>query len=385
MRVLFTSTNGAGHLNPLLPYAREMAARGHDIRIACRVDLAEQIAKAGFPHVVLEEPRQEELEAIWKRAGSLGASEALKVYVEEIFGGLMIEYALPGVLAEVKDWQPQLIVRESAEGAAHFASQTFGIPCMRVEVHNGQSEEDLLYANFREPFARWQNHCGLPVGDLTHLHDEPVFCGFPAALDGDVFRHSRSPVRVFDRQRPESVDPAVWGKEEGKPFVYLTFGTVAHRMDAARYIFRAALDAVAGLEVKALLTTGVALSEDVLGPVAENVAVRRYVPQDQVLPHADAMISHGGSGTMVGGFAAGVPQVITPLFADQPSNAELLQKAGLGRAVMDQTPEKIRAALEDVLQCRPTRKAADDVAAEMAAMMPVAQAVDLMLAEARAS
>jgi UDP:flavonoid glycosyltransferase YjiC (YdhE family) len=34
MRVLFSSTRGAGHLQPLLPYARALVARRHEVAVA---------------------------------------------------------------------------------------------------------------------------------------------------------------------------------------------------------------------------------------------------------------------------------------------------------------------------------------------------------------
>ncbi len=35
MRVLFTTQPGVGHLHPLLPLARGMAQRGHEVAFAC--------------------------------------------------------------------------------------------------------------------------------------------------------------------------------------------------------------------------------------------------------------------------------------------------------------------------------------------------------------
>ena len=46
------------------------------------------------------------------------------------------------------------------------------------------------------------------------------------------------------------------------------------------------------------------------------------MPQADVLAHASAMIGHGGFGTTMGALAAGVPQVVVPIFtSDQLSTA----------------------------------------------------------------
>jgi UDP:flavonoid glycosyltransferase YjiC (YdhE family) len=72
------------------------------------------------------------------------------------------------------------------------------------------------------------------------------------------------------------------------------------------------------------------------------------VPQAEVFPHAAAMLNHGGSGTLLGGFAAAVPQVVAPLFADQPFNARRTAERGLGLSVADPTPDALSAALSEI-------------------------------------
>jgi UDP:flavonoid glycosyltransferase YjiC (YdhE family) len=63
------------------------------------------------------------------------------------------------------------------------------------------------------------------------------------------------------------------------------------------------------------------------------VHVARWVPQADVMPHAAAIVSHGGSGTLTAGLAAGVPMAVLPLFADQPHNARRVTELGAGIAV----------------------------------------------------
>ncbi|MEU5671188.1 nucleotide disphospho-sugar-binding domain-containing protein, partial [Micromonospora sp. NPDC047753] len=49
-----------------------------------------------------------------------------------------------------------------------------------------------------------------------------------------------------------------------------------------------------------------------------------------LLPLADVVVHHGGSGTTLGALAAGVPQLLLPQGADQFANAEALTAAGVG-------------------------------------------------------
>ena len=52
------------------------------------------------------------------------------------------------------------------------------------------------------------------------------------------------------------------------------------------------------------------------------------MPLAAVLPSCDAVVSHGGSGTVLATLAHGLPTVILPLGADQPLHADALRRAG---------------------------------------------------------
>ena len=49
MRVLFSSTPGEGHVRPLLPLARALRARAHEIAFATHAGWAPRLEEAGFP------------------------------------------------------------------------------------------------------------------------------------------------------------------------------------------------------------------------------------------------------------------------------------------------------------------------------------------------
>ena len=61
--------------------------------------------------------------------------------------------------------------------------------------------------------------------------------------------------------------------------------------------------------------------------------VRRFVPQAELLPHCTAVVTHGGSGSMLGALAHGLPLLVVPQGADQFSNADRVVAAGAGLAL----------------------------------------------------
>jgi MGT family glycosyltransferase len=167
--------------------------------------------------------------------------------------------------------------------------------------------------------------------------------------------------------------------DDGAPFVYITFGTLAGRSPKSQAAYRTALAAVAHLPVQALLTLGPVMPRAELGAIPANVTVETYVPQAEVLPKASAVLCHGGAGTVLGTLAAGVPLVVAPMFADQPANARSVDASGAGFAVFDGTPDTLRAALQWVLAEPVYRIKARQIADEIAGLNSADAAVDAMI------
>jgi UDP:flavonoid glycosyltransferase YjiC (YdhE family) len=107
-----------------------------------------------------------------------------------------------------------------------------------------------------------------------------------------------------------------------------------------------------------------------------HVRVERWVPQAQVLAHADAVVCHGGSGSTLGALAAGLPVVVVPLFADQPYNGARVAAVGAG-LVAPPDARAIAEAVRHVLGDTAHREAAARIAAEMRARRPIDAAADL--------
>ena len=89
-----------------------------------------------------------------------------------------------------------------------------------------------------------------------------------------------------------------------------------------------------------------------------------------LLPTCDAVVFHGGSGTMLAALAAGVPMVMLPTAADQPANADAVTLAGAGIALPPtaRDVDAVVGALGQVLNEPAYREAARGIAGEIAAM-----------------
>jgi UDP:flavonoid glycosyltransferase YjiC (YdhE family) len=221
---------------------------------------------------------------------------------------------------------------------------------------------------------------GLPPDGGASLREARAFTAFPPAMaaSGDD-DGALPPFRVRLPRDPPPEGVPEWAAGD-RPRVYVTFGTFLGGSARARATIRAALDAVGSLPVTALLTAGPQVDRDALGPVPANVTLREWVAQDHVFPHVDAVVCHGGSGTVVGGLAAGLPLLVAPVGADQPHNARRLAAIGAGLAVDAPDPAAMAAALRRLLHEAAFRERARTLAAEIAALPDVDAATAAMLA-----
>lgn len=141
-------------------------------------------------------------------------------------------------------------------------------------------------------------------------------------------------------------------------------------------VYRRIVEALAGLPVDALVTTGgVNLGGELHG--APNVAVRGWVPHHQLLPRADLLVGHGGHSTTFAALACGVPALVLPInpISDQRLIGALIESAGLGRTLARQAGVgAIRATIAELLASSEVRAAVAATAARLGARPPAAEA-----------
>jgi UDP:flavonoid glycosyltransferase YjiC (YdhE family) len=386
VRVLFASTEGAGHFNPLVPFVEAFAGRGDEVLVVVPPALAATVEATGHAFRVGADPPAEELAAIWQRFPTVPPDEAAVLVNREVFGRLNTAAMLSTLESACRDWRPDLVVREPCEYASAIAADRLGIPHVQVAISLAKIEASslALAAPVLEPYGS---------GIVDRIHASPYLTRFPASLDASPFATTRR-FREADVVGGEPL-PAWWEVDDA-PLVYVTFGSVTGTLPIAPAVYRAALGAVAGLPARVLLTIGRSTDRAELGPIPANVHLEAWVPQSRVLGQAAVVVCHGGSGTTFGALAAGVPLVVVPLFADQPANARLVASARAGLVIDSESgpgdvigsigPEdapRIRAAIETVLADGSYREAASRIADEIRVFPTIDHVVATLAAESR--
>ena len=359
MRIMISTRRGAGHFGPLAPFAKAFLRNNDDVVVLAPQSAAQTIDAAGLDHLPYPDPPEEERAARFSEARQMSFDDANQHVLGEIFVRIDTRHAYPHALAAMRSWGPDAVLYDVSEFAAPLAAEALGIPAVCVGITLA-TKMGVFSGTMARELDKIRADVGLrPDPDLDMLNGAPHFTLTPAELENP---DDASPVQAMRfREEDEAPRPLPdWWKGSEWPLVYLTFGSVAPTMDFFPGLYRDAIDALALLPVRVLVTVGRDRDPRELGPVGPNVHVAQWVPQADVMPHAAAMICHGGSGTVRAALAAGVPVVVVPLFADQPYNGERVAELGAGITLTDATG--LADAVRRLLVDESYRRAAERIA-----------------------
>lgn len=375
MRLLLSTTHGTGHVTPLLPYAHAARAAGHDVLLAGTPPIAATARREGLPYHPLTWPDETVLDAARARVAACQGLDRLQTAASELFVGAYAAAALGDLLDLVETWRPDVVLHETAEVAAALAADAYNVPTVRVSVALAAPFEAFWLALGADALQALRASRGLrPDPNARRLAATPMFTQAPAALDRGQ-GEAPSDLRRF---RVHAVRATAAPSADPRPLVPVSFGTAVPVDGHYPGLYRAAIDALAPLPVRAIVTVGRQVDPAALGPVPENVRVASWVPMGHLLGEAAALVTHGGAGTTLAALAHGVPMAFVPMSADQPLNAELVAAHGAGIA-LEGSEDAVRAglgeAVERLLADLRHGDAARALADEIAGLPPVAEAV----------
>jgi UDP:flavonoid glycosyltransferase YjiC (YdhE family) len=395
MRVLMTTTGHAGHFLPLVPFARACLRAGHDVRVAAPRSRGEIVERTGLELEACADPAEEDLARLVVSLADRSPRDGHAHMMSEGFARVAARAVLPDVLEIVGTWRPDVVVRESQEYAGALAAERARIPHVRVALGLA-AQEDRTLTTAAPAVDELRAELDLPRDpDAAALRGSPYLTLVPAALEDPRGRGPRATHRFSERRdgtRPPATPPDRWDGAGG-PLVYLTFGSVAGLLGLFPRVYRAAIEALAAVPARVLVTIGEDAEPGALGPLPPNVHVERWLPQGAVVEHAAAVVCHGGYGSVLGALAAGVPVVALPIFADdQWLNARRVAELSAGIALDgDSRPGRrmldgpgpaefaeLADAVETVIGDPRYRRAARGIASAIAALPPVDAAVEVL-------
>jgi MGT family glycosyltransferase len=185
----------------------------------------------------------------------------------------------------------------------------------------------------------------LPGVELIHqspwlnLTLYPEELGYPRSLAlGSSWSNLQTCVRATDAPW-EPTDP------DGRRTVYLSLGSLG---SADVSLMKELVAELGDTPHRYIVSKGPQHAEYEL---ADNMVGEEFLPQTSVLPHVDAVITHGGNNTTTECMWFGKPMVVLPIFWDQHDNAQRVDETGYGVRLQtyDRAGNELAAALDRVV------------------------------------
>ncbi len=146
------------------------------------------------------------------------------------------------------------------------------------------------------------------------------------------------------------------------PLIYISLGTVFNnKEDFYRLCIRTFMD----LKYRVVMSVGAKTDISSLGVIPNNILVKPFVPQLELLQHATLFVTHAGMNSVTEGLLAGVPMLMVPQAVDQSFIARRVQQLGAGKMLSPSRLNEIhlRKAAEEVLTNPAFREASANVGA----------------------
>lgn len=350
-KFLFTMlpANDLGLPTRLVPIARILADRGHDVAVFNPSPApAKLIEDAGLKNLPVP-PRP-----VPEYAMDL-AQVSLAWDVEEMYAGAFSdeEYARAATAMHVdlvREFAPDVMVDSFGlftclaarilrvplasvlQGNFHPASDGFlwwkgarpaGLPSAAPIINKVAAEYGL------PPVARCVD---LLAGDFALIVGTPETDPLPASANVAY-------VGPILWQRGNAVLPEwVSALSREKPVIWVYSGNPRYAnaptpIDSI-VVIRAAVAALADSPVQVVLTTGYQEVPAELGALPSNFHHAAYLPGRAMAERCDLMVHHGGHGSSMAGLAAGTPAVIIPTITERESNARRVVALGAGEIVL---------------------------------------------------
>ena len=360
MKILFAALPGYGHVYPLMPLAEACAEVGHEVVVATGAPFLDRLP---VPTVAGIEPGCD-ISTAMAQTPRLHPDAHGFEFGTALFGDVAARLVMPTLLSELERWKPELWGRRVHEHRSRRVGRGLGNPGGDVRHRPPRALHTEAERRRHLVPGRRVDERGLPLPTADTLLAQAYLDPFPPGLQPGGLGADRIAIRQVPWD--EARTPVVVRPRTNRPLIWVTLGTVVNGLEVLRLISAG----LAALDVDVVVSLGPDRDPGELGPVAANVQVERFVASEQMMRLAEVIVHHGGSGTLLGALAHGIPQLVLPYTPDQSENGQALATAGAGCVmnVPELSPDAVAQAACRLLRHGPERVAAGRLCDELRLM-----------------
>lgn len=311
----------AGHTNPTLPLAEALVRRGHELSYINGEKFRRQIENTGAEFIPYDS-NQASLSFRQRERRCFRDAFDTAINLKKKYDLLIYEmYFFPGIkIAEI-----------------------LGIPSIRQFSQRALNQkifsETSLYfklsgalLNYRVRAKKHAKYIGLVNNTLGKaiINDKPALniVYIPQIFQKHRESFGEDYLFAFPLQKGIQKTRQLPYEKMKSPIVYISLGSLIYK----KGFYQKCIRAFGGKDISVILNTGRILPET-LGKIPENIYAYSYVPQLEVLQHADVFLTHCGMNSVNEAMIFAVPLVAMPIISDQAYNAERIVELKVGEKV----------------------------------------------------
>jgi MGT family glycosyltransferase len=349
-RILFLSLQvsesaSKGHLNPLIGVAQHVRSQGHEVGWmslprAMGADDSAQVRAAGATVV----PTPARADAVIPSGQELLRLALDPQRVWEAYRSFLlapVPQVLDAVCLAISTFAPDALAIDCMAYAGIIAAHRMRVPylgvCAGLKILKAGAFQPA-YMNDLSPLLPLRQalfecyglvpefrllECVSPYGNVVFTTRE--FVG-DLALPPNT--HLVGPSTPLGPRGDEPAFP--WEKlRRDRPVVYAAFGSV-HTREGLADIISPLREAAARLGAQLVVSSEALAAQGPVPRGEDDCLVVPYAPQRQLLESVDVFLTHGGANSVMEALYAGTPLLIVPLSNDQPWQAHLVTRRGVG-------------------------------------------------------
>lgn len=337
MKILMVNVPYSGHVNPTLPLTKELVKRGHDVTYINAEEFRNKIEKTGatfvpYPDFPIGSSEQK------KKCTCFQAAYDTAMALKETFDLLIYEmFFYPGI---------EIARKKNIPCVRQFSQPAWSTDTMQEASRIFQLSAKLI--DVQVMGKKKAAYMGLEHKSLTEavLLDKPDLniVYVPEAFQKKRECFGDDYIFMIPPQEREQSTLKIPYEEMKHPIVYISLGSIISNKGFCKECIRA----FGGKDLSVILNTG-KVNPDTLGKIPPNIYAYSFVPQIEVLEHADVFLTHCGMNSVNEAICAGVPMVAMPFLNDQLENGKQIVNLGLGKKVRS-FPSRGKELYEKVLE-----------------------------------